>query len=169
MQVRSHCTNGQFERLRYLLVTTLFLMVEHEDGPLHRAELLQLLFYRIPELALGKLLLGVQAGVGQTIFPVSLLTRKGNQGTVVTPAALPLILGHVGDDAVEVGAEQGIATEGAQSPVEAEKNLLGKIVHVLAAAGKANKGSEDHRLMVSDNLFEAEVDGVQGESDCESA
>jgi hypothetical protein len=38
---------------------------EHQHGSLHRAELLQLLFYRIPELPFGKLLLRVRTGVGK--------------------------------------------------------------------------------------------------------
>ena len=168
MQVRAHGANRQFERLRNLLVTALLLMIEHQYGPLDRAELLQLLFYRIPELLFGKLLLRVRAGVWQAIFPVRFFIRKGNQGPIVAAAALPFILGHVGDDAIEVGAEQGFAAEGAKRPVEAEKDLLGKIVDMFAAAGEANEGAEDHGLMVSDDLLEAGVAGLQGESDCES-
>jgi hypothetical protein len=168
MQMRAHGANRQFERLRNLLITALLLMIEHQYGPLDRAELLQLLFYRIPELLLGKLLLRVWAGVWQAIFPVRVLIRKGNQRPVVAATALPFVLGHVGDDAIQVGAEQGFAAKGTQRPVEAQKDLLGKIVDMFAAAGQANKGAEDHGLMVSDNLLEAGVAGLQEGSDCES-
>jgi hypothetical protein len=36
---------------------------------------------------------------------------------------------------------------------------------MLAAAGEPNEGAEDHRLMVSDDLLEAGVGGVQRGSD----
>src|SRR6202020_48447 len=63
MQVGAHGANGQLERLRNLLVTTFLLMIKHQYGSLHRAKLLQLLFYRILKLFLGKLLLGIGAGM----------------------------------------------------------------------------------------------------------
>ena len=167
VQVRAHRANGQFERLRNLLVTALLLMVEHQNGPLNRAKLLQLLLYRIPELPFGKLLLRVGAGMLQAAFPVALLFRKGDQGTVITAAALPFVLCDVGDDAIEIGAEQGLAAKCWKRPVKPKKYLLGKIVDMFAAAGQANEGAEDHGLMVPDDLLETEVGG-QGESDCES-
>jgi hypothetical protein len=49
--------------------------------------------------------------------------------------------------------------------VEPQKHFLGQIVDVLAAAGEPNKGAEDHRLMVSDDLLEAGVGGLQRGSD----
>jgi hypothetical protein len=45
---------------------------------------------------------------------------------------------------------------------------LREIVDMFAAAGKAHERAKDHGLMVSDDLLEAEVGGLQGESDCES-
>ncbi len=98
----------------------------------------------------------------QAAFPVALLFRKGHQGKVVAAAALPFVLGDVGDDAIEVGAEQGFAAKRGKRAVEAEKDLLGKIVDMFPAAGEANEGAEDHGLMVLDDLLEAEVGG-QGE------
>jgi hypothetical protein len=102
-----------------LLVTSLLLMVEHQNSSFHRAELLQLILHRIPKLSLGKLLLSVGAGMWEAIFPVGLLVREGDEGALVTAAPLPLILRDVGDDAIEIGAEQGFATKGWKRPVEA--------------------------------------------------
>jgi hypothetical protein len=167
MQMGAHGTNRQFERLRDLLVTLLLLMIEHKNGPLNPAELLQLLVYRIPKLPFGKLLLRVGSRMGEAIFPVCLFLGKGDQGPVVPAPALPFILGHVGHDAIQVSAQQGIAAEGGQSPIEAEKNLLREVVDMFAATGEANEGAEDHVLMVSDNLLEAGFNG-QGESDCKT-
>jgi hypothetical protein len=126
---------------------------------------LQLLLYRISELPLGELLLRIRAGVGHAIFPVGLLFGEGNQGAVVAAAALPFILGHVGDDAIEVRAEQSVTAEAAEGPVQAEKDLLGEIVDMFPAAGQTNEGTEDHGLMVSDDLLEAGVGCLQEESD----
>jgi hypothetical protein len=162
MQVCAHGAYRQPERLRNLLVTPFFLMVEHQYGPLHRAELLQLAFYRIPELPFGKLLLSVEAGMLEAAFPVALFFREGDQGTVVTAAALPFILGYIGDDAIEVGAEQSFAPKRGKRPVEAEKDFLGEIVDMFTAAREAHEGAEDHGLMVLDDLLEAEV-SAQGE------
>jgi hypothetical protein len=36
---------------------------------------------------------------------------------------------------------------------------------MFAAAGKANEGAKDHGLMIPDDLLEAGVGGMQGESD----
>jgi hypothetical protein len=36
---------------------------------------------------------------------------------------------------------------------------------MFAAAGEANERAKDHSLMVSDDLLEARVGGMQGESD----
>ena len=161
----AHRAYGQLKRLRNLLVAPFFLMVEHQDGPLHGTELLQLALYRIPELPFGKLLLRVETRVLQAAFPIALLFGKRHQGKVVAAAALPFVLGYVGDDAIEVGAEQSFAAKRGKCAVEAEKDLLGKIVDMFAAAGKANEGAKDHGLMVADDLLEAGVDGMQEESD----
>jgi hypothetical protein len=123
---------------------------------------LQLALYRIPELPFGELLLGVETGVLQAAFPIALLFGKRHQGKVVAAAALPFVLGYVGDDAIEIGAEQSFAAKRGQCAVEAEKDLLGKIVDMFAAAGETHEGAEDHGLMVTDDLLEVGVGG-QGE------
>jgi hypothetical protein len=162
MQMGAHGAYWQLKRLRNLLVAPFFLMVEHQNGPLHRAQLLQLALYRISELPFRKLLLSVEAGVLQAAFPIALVFRKRHQGKVIAATALPFVLGYVGDNAVEVGAEQSFAAKRGECPVEAEKDLLGKVVNVFPAAGEAHESAEDHGLMVSDDLLEAEVGG-QGE------
>jgi hypothetical protein len=144
-----------------LLVAPFFLMVEHQNGPLHGAELLQLALYRIPELSFGELFLGIETGVWEAAFPVALLFSKRHQGKVIAAAALPFVLGYVGDDAIEIGAEQSFAAKRGKRPVEAEKDLLGEIVDMFPAAGEAHEGAEDHGLMVSDDLLEAEVGGQE--------
>ena len=78
----------------------------------------------------------------------------------VASAALPLILGDVDGDAIEVGGDEGIAAEGGERAVEAEKDVLGEVVKVLAAASEAQEGAKDHRLMVAYDLLEGEI-GVQ--------
>ena len=77
------------------------------------------MLHRILKLPLGKLLLSVGAGMWEAIFPVGLFVREGDEGTVVTSSSFPLILRDVGDDAIQIGAEQGFATEGGKRPVEA--------------------------------------------------
>src|ERR1700722_64700 len=134
-------------------------MVEHQNGPLYRAELLQLALYRIPELSFGKLLLSVETGVLEAAFPATLLIRKRHQGKVIAAAALPFVLGYVGDYAIEVGAEQSFPAKCGKCPVEAQKDLLGKVVDMFPAAGEARERAEDHGLMVLDNLLEVEVGG----------
>ena len=158
----AHGAYGQLKRLRNLLVAPFFLMVEHQNGALHWAELLQLALYRIPELPFGKLLLSVEAGVPEAALPIALLFSKRHQGKVFAAAALPFVLGYVGDDAIEVGAEQSFAAKRGKCPVEAEKDLLGKVVDMFPAAGEAHEGAEDHGLVVSDDLLEAEVGGQGG-------
>jgi hypothetical protein len=117
MQVRSHRADGQFQRLRNLLITALFLMVKHQYGLLHRAELLQLLLYRIPELSFRELLLSIGTGMLEAGLPIGLLVGKRDQGAVVPPPSLPFVLRDVGDNAIEIRAEQGFAAKGRQRPV----------------------------------------------------
>jgi hypothetical protein len=106
------------------------------------------------------LLLGVAAGVGETIFPCRGFVGERDVRTVVAAAALPLILGDVDGYAVEVGGDEGFAAKAGQGAVEAKEDVLGEIVDVFTTAGQAQKGAEDHGLMVAYQLLEGEV-GVQ--------
>lgn len=83
---------------------------------------------------------------------------------IVAAAALPLVLSDVDGDAVEVGRDEGFAAKAWQCAVEAQEDVLGEVVDVFATAGEAQKGAEDHGLMVAYQLFEGEV-GVQAELD----
>jgi hypothetical protein len=153
-------SDGHTERVGNLLVGALFLMIENEDGSFNVAEPLELLFDGLLKLALFYLLLGIAIRVREAVFPAGGLVREGDVGAVVAAAALPLVLGDVDGDAVEVGGDEGFAAKAGQGTIEAEEDVLGEVVEVLAAAGKPQKGAEDHVLMVADHLFEGEI-GVQ--------
>ena len=135
-------------------------MIEDEDGPLHLAEILELLFDGLLKLALLYLLLGVAIRVGEAVFPAGGFVGEGDVGVAVAAAALPLVLGDVDGDAVEVGGDEGFAAKAGEGAIEAEEDVLGEIVEMLAAAGEAQEGAEDHVLMVVYHLLEGEI-GVQ--------
>ena len=155
-----HGSDGHAERVGDLLVAALFLMIEDEDGSLDLAEPLELLFDGLLKLALFELLLGVAVGVGEAVFPAGGVVGEGDVGAVVAAATLPLVLRDVDGDAVEIGGDEGIAAKAGQSTIEAEEDVLGEIVEMLAAAGEAQEGAEDHVLMVAYHLLEGEI-GVQ--------
>ena len=156
----SHGSDGHAEGVGDLLVGALFLMIEDEDGSLNVAELLELLFDGLLKLALFYLLLGVAVGVGEAFFPAGGVVGERDVGAVVAAAALPLVLGDVDGDAIEVGGDEGFAAEAGQGAVEAEEDVLGEVVEMLAAAGKTQEGAEDHVLMVAYHLLEGEI-GLQ--------
>ena len=153
----SHGSDGHTEGVGNLLVAALLLMIEDEDGSLDVAEALELLFDGLLELAFFYLLLGVAVRVGEAVFPAGGVVGEGDVGAVVAAAALPLVLRDVDGDAVEVGGDEGLAAEAGQGAIEAEEDVLGEVVEVFAAAGKAQKGAEDHVLMVAYHLLEGEI------------
>ena len=150
-------SDGHSEGVGNLLVGALLLMIEDENGPLDLAEPLEVFFDGLLELALLDLLFGIAIGVGETVFPAGGVVGEGDVGAVVAAAALPLVLSDVDGDAVEVGGDEGLAAEAGEGAVEAEEDVLGKIVEVLAAAGEAQEGAEDHVLMVVYHLLEGEI------------
>jgi hypothetical protein len=158
--MRSNSADRHSERISNLLVAALLLMIKDKDGPLHLAQALELLFDRLLKLALLYLLLSVAVGVRKTVLPAGGLVRQRDVCVAVAAAALPLVLRHINGDAVEIGGDQRIAAKARQRAVEAEKDILGKIIKVFAAPRKAQKGAEDHLLMVLDHLLEGEI-GVQ--------
>ena len=121
-------TYGHTEGVGDLLVGALLLMIEDEDGSLDVAQTLEVLFDRLLELALLQLLLGVAVGVGETVFPGGAIIGEGDMDVAVAAAALPLVLGNVDGDAVEVGRNEGVSTKAGQGAIEAEKDVLGKVV-----------------------------------------
>jgi hypothetical protein len=160
MQMGPDGAEGEAEGVGDLLVGALFLMIEDEDCPFNLAQELELLFDGLLELALFELLLGVAAGVGETVFPTGGVVGERDVGAVVAAAAFPLVLGDVYGDAVEIGGDEGFAAEAGQGAVEAEEDVLSEIVDVLAAAGETHQGAEDHVLVVVHELLEGEI-GVQ--------
>ena len=164
VKVSSDCADWQVERVGDLIVGTLFLMIEDDYGALDLAEALEVLFDGLLKLALLDLLLGVAAGVREAVLPAGGVVRYGDVGAVVTAATLPLVLGDVDGDAVEVGGEEGFAAKAGEGAVETEEDLLSQIVEVFSAAGQAQEGAEDHVLMVVDHLLEGEI-GLQGRLD----
>ena len=153
-------SDRHIQRVGNLLVGALFLMIEDEDGALDVAEALELLFHGLLELALLYLLLGVAIRVGEAVFPAGGVVREGDVGAVVAAAAFPLVLGHVDGDAVEVGGDECLAAKAGQGAIEAEEDVLGEIVEMLAAPGEAQQGAEDHVLVIAYHLLEGEI-GVQ--------
>jgi hypothetical protein len=153
----SHGADGHAQSVGDLLVGAFFLMVEDEDGSLYLAEVLELLFDRLLELALFYLLLGVSVGMGETVLPAGGVVGERDVGAVVAASALPLVLGDIDGDAVEVSGDEGIATKAGKGAVETEEDVLGEVVEMLAAAGEAQEGAEDHGLMVADQLLEGEI------------
>jgi hypothetical protein len=153
-------TNGHAEGVGDLFVAALLLMIKDEDGSLDVAETLEVLFDGLLELALLQLLLGVAVGVGETVLPGGDIIGEGDVEVAVAAAALPLVLGDVDGNAVEIGRNEGVSTKAGQGAIEAEKDVLGKVVQVLSAAGEAQEGAEDHVLMVAYYLLEGEI-GVQ--------
>jgi len=77
-------------------------------------------------------------------------------------ATLPAQVGEglVAGDAREPGADRHRAIEAREIAVGGEEHLLGEIVDVLTASGKAQQRAEDHVLMVVHDLLEGEI-GVQ--------
>ena len=136
-------------------------MIEDKNGSLDLAEAQELLIDRLLELAFFYLLLGVAAGMGQTLLPCGGVVGERDMSAIVAAPAFPLVLGDVDGDAVEVGGKEGLATKVGEGSVEAKKDLLGKVVEVFPAACQAQEGSEDHGLMVADHLLEGEI-VVQG-------
>jgi len=83
-------------------------------------------------------------------------------------APLPLVLGDVDRDAVEVGADERFAAKAGQRAEEPEKDILGEIVErgIMGAAGappgEAQQGAEDHLLVIADDLLETWLNGQMG-------
>ena len=102
----------------------------------------------------------LRSGCGEPVFPAGGVVGEGDVGAIFAATTLPLVLGHVYGDAVEVGGDEGLAAKAGKGAVEAEEDVLGEVVEVLAGAGEAQEGTEDHVLMVVHDLLEGEI-GVQ--------
>ena len=158
VKVSPHRTDRHPQRIRNLLVAAFFLMIEDQDRPLNLTEKLKLLLHSPLELAFFYLLLGVAVGVRKPFLPRRSFVRKRNVGAGITPSPLPLVLRNIHRDPVEIGGDQGFAAKTRQRTVEPQKDILRKIIDMLTAAGQAEQGAEDHRLMVAYQLLEGEID-----------
>lgn len=76
------------------------------------------------------------------MFPILLLTP------------LPLVLCDVHRNSIKVGADQRLATKAGEGAKQPQEDILGQIIDVIVVAGQSNKSTEDHLLMVSDDLLE---------------
>lgn len=149
--------DGHAECVADLLIAALLLMIEDEDGSLDLAQALELLFNGLLELTLLDLLLSIAVGMGEPVLPPGRVVGDGDVGVTVTAPALPLVLGNVNGDAIEIGSDKGFTAKAGEGAVEAEKHVLGEIVEVLTAAGEAQERAEDHILMVAYHLLEGEI------------
>ncbi len=158
--------DGEVEGEGDVLVAALLLVEEDEDGALGVGELEKRVVDGLEGLVAGELLLGVRVvggegfDEGRGIF-VGIIS--GGEGAIaVAAAALPLVLGYVEDDAIEIGGEFGVSLKVGQAAVEAEEDLLGEIFDAVGGAGEALKGAEDHGLVLADDLFEQIVGADAG-------
>jgi len=100
---------------------------------------------------------------GETVFPAGGVVGEGDVGVAVAAAALPLVLGYVDGDAVEVGGDEGFAAEAGEGAIEAEEDILGEVVEVLAAAGETQEVRKTMSLHVRYQLaLEGEISCKQG-------
>lgn len=160
--MRSHRTDGHPQSVGDLVVRTLLLMIKDQDGSLDLAETLQLFFDRLRKLPLFNLLLGVAVRVSETVLPSGSVIRQRNMGIPIAPPPLPLVLSNVDRDPVQIRRNQSLAAKARQRTIEPEKHILRQIVKMLLAACKAQKGSEDHILVVAYHLLEGEVSAQAG-------
>jgi hypothetical protein len=160
MQMSSDGADGHAKGIGDLFVAPLLLMIEDEDSSLDLTEALKLFFDGLLEFALFDLLLGVAVGVGEAFFPGGGVVGERDVGVSVAATAFPLVLGDVDSDAIEISGDESFSAKAGKGAIEAEEDVLGEIVEVFVAAGEAQEGAEDHRLMVVDHLLEGEI-GVQ--------
>jgi len=152
VEVGADGVDGEREGLGDLLVGALFLVVEDEDGTLGEGEALEVFVDELGELVFFELLDGVGGGMLEAALPVCVVGER-DVAAVFAAATLPLVLGDVDGDAVEVSGDLGIAAKVGEGAVETEEDVLGEVFEVLGA-DEASEGAEDHRLMVLDDLLE---------------
>ena len=158
--------DGQVQGQGDVLVAALFLVEEDEDGAFRIGEFKKSAVDGLESLTLRELLLGV-GSVGWEGFDergeVFVGIAGGGEGVgAVAAAVLPLVLGYVEDDAVQVGGELGVAVEVREAAVEAKEDLLGKVFDAVGGAGEALQRAEDHPLVLAHDLLERRVGGRAG-------
>ena len=168
MQVGSNCVDRQTERQRDLRVALLFLMIEDEHGSFDVAQAREFFVDGGGELAIGKLLLRIAAGMYKTILPTCILVGERGEGAIRAAAAFPFVLSDIDGYAIEKGGEEGVSAEAGQRAIEPKKDLLREVLNMLAGSGQTQKCAEDGLLVIANDLLEVEVGGQVG-SDCETS
>ena len=170
MEMGAHGADGETQDFGDLEVGALLLVIEDEDGPLDGAEMVKLLFDEQLQLALLKILVRVEPGMREPVFPgragfffAAEGGGEGNGAAIDALAALPFVLGDVEGDAVEVGGDERFSSEGGQRAEQAQEDVLGLVFEIVRASGEASEGAKDHLLMVVDDLLELGVGGQGGE------
>jgi len=162
VEVGADGADGQAQGERDVLVAALLLMIKDENGSLLVRELHESAVDGFEDLlALVELLgVGFVRGEGFDEGGGVVVGVFGGAETVgaILAAALPLILGDINDDAVEVGGELGVALKVDEPAVEAEEDLLGQILEAGVAmrtgAGEAQERPEDEGLVLADDVLE---------------
>jgi len=163
VEVGADCVDGKAEGDGDAFVAALFLVVEDEDGALDFGEVKESGVDGVDELGVGEELLGVAGVVGQVVarevfepggFGIVVEGGLGGDVFALFAAALPLVLGDVDDDAVEVGGDGGVAAEVRKGAVEAEEDFLGEVFDLRAGAGHACERAENHALVLAHEGFE---------------
>jgi hypothetical protein len=161
MEMGADGVEGQVEGEGDVFVAALLLVEEDEDGALGVGELEEGAVDGFEGLTVGELLLGVGGWGGEGFDEVGdflVGIEGGGEGVgAVAAAALPLVLGYVEEDAVEVSGEFGVALEVRKTAVEAQEDLLGEVLDAVRGAGEALEGAEDHLLVLADDLLEREL------------
>ena len=124
MEVSADGVEREVEGLGDLLIGAVFLVEEDEYGAFEVGESLEMGIDGVGELVLFELLDGIGGGVFEAVFPVGVV-GEGEVAAVFAAAALPLVLGDVDCDAIEVSGDMGFAAEVGEGAEEAEEDVLG--------------------------------------------
>lgn len=165
MQVGANGIDRHLERRGYSVIAAIFLVIEDQNGAFGLRQRQQRsvdggLQFGVGEELLGGASVTVDSISGQILQPFARFVLvegrvRRSSKLALAAAALPLVLSHVDDDAVEVCRQRGIPAEVWKGAVEAEKDLLGEVFDVRAGRGHAREGAEDHGLMFPDQRFKS--------------
>ena len=157
MQVRADCADGQPKNIGDLLITLLLLMVEDHDRTLRITQLVQMLLDSCRELGFFHLLGGVGCGMGEPVFPCSILIGERYLTPVFTLTPLPLVLSDVHGNSIEIGAQGSFTTKVRQRTKQPEEDILREIFERVITSSEPRKCAKDHLLMIADDLLEVRL------------
>ncbi len=69
-------------------------------------------------------------------------------------AALPFVLRHIDDDAMEIRGEERVASKRGKRAIESQEDILGEIIDMFAGSGESDEHTEDHLLVFCHDAFE---------------